>query len=121
MTQFPRGTAKVAVGYRRRAEVCVKVPLDYEIRVSGPVPDSVLIETEGLKVVTEPVQTVLRGPVPDQAALHGIINRLQRLGLELIEVRRVGPHTPDADRDECPGNDRDANAPSDTPDSDSAP
>jgi len=35
------------------------------------------------------VQTVLRGPVVDQAALHGIINRLQRLGLDLIEVRRL--------------------------------
>jgi hypothetical protein len=32
----------------------------------------------------------MRGPVPDQAALHGIINRLQSLGLELIEVRRIG-------------------------------
>lgn len=29
------------------------------------------------------------GPVPDQAALHGIINRLQGLGLEVVEVRRV--------------------------------
>jgi hypothetical protein len=27
--------------------------------------------------------------VLDQAALHGIINRLQRLGLDLIEVRRL--------------------------------
>ncbi len=80
----------------------MKVPLDYEIRVSGPVPESLLVETEGLKVVREPVQTVLRGPVPDQAALHGIINRLQRLGLELIEVRRVGPHATDADADDCP-------------------
>ncbi|MGS0688945.1 hypothetical protein ACVBEQ_27985 [Nakamurella sp. GG22] len=86
----------------------MKVPLDYEIRVSGPVPESVLVETEGLKVVNEPVQTILRGPVPDQAALHGIINRLQRLGLELIEVRRVGPHPTDADRDDCASPDQDA-------------
>jgi hypothetical protein len=32
----------------------------------------------------------MRGPVADQAALHGIINRLQSLGLDLIEVRRIG-------------------------------
>ncbi len=88
-------------------EVCVKMPLDYEIRVSGPVPESVLVETEGLKIVNEPVHTILRGPVADQAALHGIINRLQRLGLELIEVRRVGPHPTDADPGGCPGRARD--------------
>jgi len=63
--------------------------LEYEIRVSGVVPESVLAEIEGVHVVVEPVQTVMRGPVLDQAALHGIINRLQRLGLDLIEVRRL--------------------------------
>lgn len=64
-------------------------PLEYEIRVSGVVPESLLAEIEGVQVVVEPVQTVMRGPVLDQAALHGIINRLQRLGLDLIEVRRL--------------------------------
>ena len=64
-------------------------PLEYEIRVSGLVPEDLLAEIEGVHVVVEPVQTVLRGPGTDQAALHGIINRLQRLGLDLIEVRRL--------------------------------
>jgi hypothetical protein len=63
--------------------------LEYEIRVAGVVPDAVLAEIEGVRVALEPVQTVIRGPVLDQAALHGIINRLQRLGLDLIEVRRL--------------------------------
>lgn len=63
--------------------------LQYEIRVSGLVPDSVVEELEGVHVAVQPVQTTLRGPVPDQAALHGIINRLQGLGLEVVEVRRV--------------------------------
>ena len=67
----------------------MKQPMDFEIRISGLVPDSVLAEMEGVRAVVDPVQTTLRGPVPDQAALYGIINRLQRLGLELIEVRRV--------------------------------
>lgn len=66
------------------------VTVDYEIRVSGLVPESLLAEIEGVHAVVEPVQTVLRGPVVDQAALHGIINRLQSLGLDLIEVRRIG-------------------------------
>jgi hypothetical protein len=67
----------------------VKTVFEYEIRVSGLVPESVLIEMEGAQVVVEPVQTIIRGPVLDQAALHGIVNRLQRLGLDLIEVRRL--------------------------------
>lgn len=69
---------------------------DYEFRVTGLVPQSTLIEIEGMRVVTttdptpsQPAQTVIRGPVADQAALHGIMNRLQSVGLELIEVRRL--------------------------------
>ena len=59
----------------------------YEIRVSGLVPKDVLTEIEGVRVVVDRVQTVLRGPVPDQAPLHRIINRLHRTGLDLIEDR----------------------------------
>ena len=44
---------------------------------------------EGLAVATDPVQTVLRGRLPDQAALLGILARARLLGLELIEVRRL--------------------------------
>ncbi len=62
---------------------------EYEIRVSGVVPQSVLVEIEGVEAVIEPVQTILHGPVLDQADLHGIINRLQSVGLDLIEVRRL--------------------------------
>jgi len=63
--------------------------LEYEIRVSGLVPPDVLLEIEGAQVVVEPVHTVLRGPVLDQSVLHGIIHRLQLVGLDLIEVRRL--------------------------------
>ena len=34
-------------------------------------------------------ETVLHGPVADQAGLHGLLDRIQSLGLELIEVRRL--------------------------------
>ena len=66
-------------------------PHDYEIRVAGVVPQSVLIEIEGMHVVPCPVQTVIRGPVPDQAALLGIFHRLQSLGLDLLEARMLPP------------------------------
>jgi len=63
--------------------------LDYEIRVEGVVPSDVLAEIDGVRVAIQPLGTILRGTVVDQAALHGVINRLQGLGLELVEVRRL--------------------------------
>jgi len=39
------------------------------------------------------VETVLRGPVQDQSSLHGLLDRIQSLGLELLEVRRL-PEAP---------------------------
>ena len=63
--------------------------LDYEIRVEGVVPSDVLAEIDGVRAAIQPLGTILRGTVVDQAALHGVINRLQGLGLELVEVRRL--------------------------------
>lgn len=36
-----------------------------------------------------PVETVLRGEIADQAALHGMLDQVQALGLELIEIRAL--------------------------------
>jgi len=63
----------------------------YEIRVTGTVPSSVLEEIEDVQVFEQPVESILRGAVEDQAALHRMIDRIQSLGLELIEVRRISP------------------------------
>ncbi len=61
----------------------------YEIRVRGRVTRSLLDSFERMQSELEPVETVLHGPVRDQAELHGLIDRIQALGLELIEVRRL--------------------------------
>ena len=66
------------------------LPKGYEIHVRGQVPLAVLEELEHLTVVDEPAVTVLTGVLPDQSALFGILARLQDLGLELIELRRLG-------------------------------
>ena len=65
--------------------------LDYQIRVTGRVPADVLEEIEAVQVTVQPMRTILRGSVPDQAALNQMINRLQGLGLELTEIRRLSP------------------------------
>jgi hypothetical protein len=62
----------------------------YEIRIRGRVGEH-LAEALGLATVVEPADTVLRGPVADQEDLHGILARLQEMGLELIEIRRLPP------------------------------
>lgn len=59
----------------------------YEIHVRGPVPGEVVDELDGLRITVEEPQTVLRGPVRDQSALHGILHRLANLGIEIVEVR----------------------------------
>jgi hypothetical protein len=68
---------------------CDVTELGYEIRVAGLVPDAVLDELHDARVVIAPAATVLRGPIADQAALHAMISRLQGMGLELVEVRRI--------------------------------
>jgi len=61
----------------------------YEIHIKGRVSEQLLSVFEGMEASEQSVETVLRGPVADQAALHGLLDRVQALGLELIEVRRV--------------------------------
>ena len=61
----------------------------YEIRVKGRIGKSVLSRFEGFDAEVEPAETILRGSISDQAALHGVLDRIQGLGLELMEIRRV--------------------------------
>jgi hypothetical protein len=47
---------------------------------------------DGLDVSSDaPGQTLIAGPVADQAALHGLLAKVRDLGLPLLLVRRIGP------------------------------
>ena len=72
---------------------------DYEIRIKGRLSDSLLAAFEGLTATVEPVETVLYGPVQDQSTLHGLLDQIQSLGLELVEIRRL-PTAPEELPDE---------------------
>ena len=66
----------------------------YEIRVEGRLEEdwAVWFEDMALSVETAeggPTTTIMRGPVGDRAALHGLLNRIRDLGLHLLLVRRV--------------------------------
>lgn len=62
---------------------------EYEVRVAGVLPPNALLHFERL-TASEPVETVIRGPLPDHAALSGLLARLETLGAQVLEVRRVG-------------------------------
>ena len=62
---------------------------NYEIRIKGRVSDSLLPAFEGLAVTTEPVETIVYGPIADQEAVHRLLIRLESLGLEVVEFRRL--------------------------------
>jgi hypothetical protein len=47
---------------------------------------------DGLEVSSDaPGQTLIAGPVADQAALHGLLAKVRDLGLPLLSVRRISP------------------------------
>jgi hypothetical protein len=64
----------------------------WEVRVRGPIPSDVLAELGAAGLTEEPAQTIIRTEPLDQAGLHGVLQRLRNLGLELLEIR-TGPDT----------------------------
>jgi hypothetical protein len=76
---------------------CGVAEMEYEIRVAGEVPPDTLAALVEARLTRQGVETILRGPVVDQAALVGIVNWLQMLGIELREIRQAGSDRPDVE------------------------
>jgi hypothetical protein len=69
----------------------------YEIRLAGRLHERWAAWFDGMTVhQSEDGTTVISGPIRDQAALHGMLQRIRDLGLPLISVERVDPN-PGAD------------------------
>lgn len=63
----------------------------YRIRVKGTLDQKWSDWFNGLSIVPQAGdETLLTGPVADQAALHGILAKIADLGLPLLSVKRVG-------------------------------
>ena len=68
----------------------------YEIRVQGRLDQRWSGWFDGLTITYEGDDvTVLRGPLVDEAALHGILIKVRDLTLPLLAVSRVAAHGPD--------------------------
>jgi hypothetical protein len=63
-------------------------PAPYQITVRGHLSPALVAALDGVTAVPTADATVL-GDIADQAALHGVLERIEALGLELLDVRRV--------------------------------
>ncbi len=77
----------------------IKRPPHYEIRVEGAGQQLVGL-VPGLRVTTRaPGETIISGPIADQAALHGLLAKVRGLGLTLVAMpgsTRAHPDDPSA-------------------------
>ncbi len=61
----------------------------YRIVVRGELDDRFAYLFNGMRMERIEGTTVLNGPVLDQAQLHGFIERIEELGLELLSLEQV--------------------------------
>jgi hypothetical protein len=76
----------------------MKTSPSYEIRIAGRVDETTLISFAGLTVRLCDEVTVVTGQF-DQAALHGMLEMIRSLGLDLLEARRIDTSPPRDDPD----------------------
>jgi hypothetical protein len=61
----------------------------YEIRIQGHLASRWAAWLDGELTHAEDGTTLVRAQVPDQAALHGLLNKLRDLSLPLVSVTQV--------------------------------
>jgi hypothetical protein len=71
------------------------LPVLYQIRIKGHLGSQWTDWFEGLTItLEEDGDTLLTGPVIDQAALHGLLKKVRDLGMPLVSVSPVEPRPP---------------------------
>ena len=76
---------------KRSAEHDADQPTVYQIKIKGHLSRQWTDWFEGLTItLEEDCNTLLTGPVVDQAALHGLLKKVRDLGMPLLSVNTVG-------------------------------
>ncbi|MFH9864362.1 hypothetical protein [Streptomyces sp. NPDC017202] len=65
--------------------------MQYEIRIDGQMSRAMTEAFPELESRILSGQTLLFGPVTDEAHLYGLLTRFQSLGLQVVEMRRTAP------------------------------
>jgi hypothetical protein len=82
---------------KNRSQSRRDLPRIYEIRIDGHLGSQWSDWFDGLTITLEDdEQTLLAGPVVDQAALHGLLKKVRDLGMPLLSVICVEPGQADA-------------------------
>ena len=72
----------------------------YELRVKGHLPQHWSEWLDGLTITHAPNgETILTGPLRDQAALFGVMMKARDLGLALLSINQVGSEPPGEGKD----------------------
>ena len=74
---------------RRSGSSDATAPTIYRIVVRGELSQRYMPAFEGMTLAAGEGQTAITGPVTDQAHLHGLLNRVSDLGLELLSVNAM--------------------------------
>ena len=66
----------------------------YQIVLRGEIGERFSVLFAGMRLESSQGTTVVTGPVRDQAHLHGLIERVQELGIELVSVNPLDEPRP---------------------------
>jgi hypothetical protein len=76
------------------------MPEYYEIKIKGHLNSGWAEWFTGLKLThLDGDETLLAGSLPDQPALHGLLERIRDLNLTLISVNRGDPSTKNSEKE----------------------
>jgi hypothetical protein len=84
-----------AMSNKRNQKTDPGQPSVYQIRIKGHLSDQWMGWFDGLTItLDENGDTLLTGPVVDQAALFGLLKKVRDVGIPLVSINRIEPCEP---------------------------